>query len=66
MAELNGHFDDRDEMQDRGDHEREERGFEKAFAAAEQNRDYVQKPDSVERSGHTEPENGHFVHLFLV
>ena len=66
MAERDRHFHNRDEMQNRGDEKCEKRRFEEAFAAAEQDRHDVQQPDPVERRGHTEPENGHFVHLSQV
>ena len=63
MAERDGHFHNRDEVQNRADEKCEQRGFEEAFAAAQQDRHDVQQPNPVQRRGHTEPENGHFVHL---
>jgi hypothetical protein len=63
VADSDREFDNRDEVQNGGDEKREESGFEEAFSAAEQHRNDVQQPNPVERRGHTEPENGHFMHL---
>jgi hypothetical protein len=53
-------------MQGGGDEKCEQGGLEEALATAEQDRHDVQQPNPVQRCGHTEPKNGHFVHLSQV
>ena len=65
MSDGDGHFHDRDKMQRGRDEKREQRGLEEALLPAQQDRHDVQQPNPVQRRGHTEPENSHFVHLMF-
>ncbi len=62
MADRDGHFDDRDHVQDRADQEREQGGLEEPGLLAEQHGQGVQQAYAVEGGGQTQPKYGHFVH----
>ncbi len=55
-------LDGSDDVQDRADAERAERDAEHLGLAPQDDNDGVDQADRVQRSGHAEPKDAHFVH----